>query len=130
MNNDKIATAILNTVPSLTDNYIWIPETTDNVVPGLDSLLTYLQSKYATINALQHAINNANNTINAEIANTQTEINNIEISNPQNVSKQNHYHTSHTGFVYQRNNTKNDNRKNIVLQNHYFTFQRQYTLII
>ena len=48
LNNDKIAT-----VPSLTDNYIWIPETSDNVVPGLDSLLTYLQSKYATINALQ-----------------------------------------------------------------------------
>ena len=50
-NNDKIATVILDTVPSLADNYIWIPETSDNVVPGLDSLLTYLQSKYAT---LQH----------------------------------------------------------------------------
>ena len=39
-----IATIILNpTTPSLTDNYLWIPETSDNVVPGLDSLLTYLQ---------------------------------------------------------------------------------------
>ena len=66
MNNDKIATAILNTVPSLTDNYIWIPETTDNVVPGLDSLLTYLQSKYAAIDALQNAINNVNSTVNNE----------------------------------------------------------------
>ena len=37
--NDKIATVILNAVPSLTDNYIWIPETSDNAVPGLDSLL-------------------------------------------------------------------------------------------
>ena len=57
-------------------------------MPGLDSLLTYLQSKYATINALQNVINNVN-TINTEIANIQTEINNIEISNPGtgNVSK-------------------------------------------
>ena len=44
-NNDKIATVILNTVPYLTDKYIWNPGTTDNVVPGLDGLLTYLQSK-------------------------------------------------------------------------------------
>ena len=61
-NNDKIATVILDTVPSLTDNYIWIPETSDNVVPGLDSLLTYLQSKYATLTALQNSITNINNT--------------------------------------------------------------------
>ena len=78
-----------------------MPETSDNVVPGLDSLLTYLQSKYATINALQNAINNVNNTINIEIANIQTENNNIEISNPGtgDVSKQSHYHTSHTDFM-------------------------------
>ena len=125
-NNDKIATVVLNTVPSLTDNYIWIPETTDNVVPGLDGLLTYFQSKYATINAIQNAINNVNNTINNEIANIQTEINNLEIPNPQNVNKEPHYHTSHTDFMYQRNTTNNDNRKHIVLQNRYFTFQRQY----
>ena len=50
--NDKIATVILNTTPSLTDNYSWIPETSDNVVPGLDSLLTYLQSKCATLTSL------------------------------------------------------------------------------
>ena len=37
----------------------------------------------------------------------QTEINNIEIVNPstQNVSKDLHYHTSHTDFMYQRNTT-------------------------
>ena len=96
-------------------------------MPGLDSLLTYLQSKYATINAIQNAIHNVNNTINTEIANIQTEINNIEI-NPGtgDVSKESHYHTSHTDFMYQRNNIKNDNRKHKVLQHHYFTFQRQY----
>ena len=42
------------------------------------------------------------------------------------MSKQNHYHTSNTDYLYQRNTTNNDNRKHIVLQNHYFTFQRQY----
>ena len=56
LNNDKIATVISNTVPSLTDNYFWILETSDNVAPGLDSLLTYAQSKYATSLTLQHSI--------------------------------------------------------------------------
>ena len=128
MNNDKIATVILNTVPPLTDNYIWILETSGNVVPGLDSLLTYIKSKYATLTALQNSITNINNTINNEIQNLQTEINDIEITNPstQNASKYLHYHTSHTDLMYQRNTTNNDNRTHIVLQSHYFTFQRQY----
>ena len=39
-----IATIVVNPTPGLTDNYIGIPETSDNVVPGLDSLLTYTQS--------------------------------------------------------------------------------------
>ena len=56
LNDDKIATVISNTVPSSTDNYIWIPETSDNVVPGLYSLLTYTQSKYATLLTLQNTI--------------------------------------------------------------------------
>ena len=38
LNNNKIATIILNPTPSITDNYLWIPETYDNVVAGLDSL--------------------------------------------------------------------------------------------
>ena len=53
-------------------------------------------------------------------------INTIEISNPQNVSKDLHYHTSHTDSLYQRNTTNNDNRRQLFIQNHYFTFQRQY----
>ena len=36
--NDQIATIILNPTPSLNENYLCIPETTDNVAPGLDSL--------------------------------------------------------------------------------------------
>ena len=126
LNNGKIATIILNTVPSSTDNYIWIPETTDNVVPGLDRLLTYVQSKYATLAALQKSITNINNIINTEIQNLQTEINNIEITPPTgNVSKQNHYHTNNSDFLYQRNTTNNDNRRQFVTQNHYFTYQRK-----
>ena len=73
LNNDKLATIILNPTPSLTDNYVWIPETSDNVVPGLDSLLTYIQSKYAALTALQNSITNINNTINNEIQTLQTD---------------------------------------------------------
>ena len=127
LNNNKIATIILNTVPELNENYLWIPEgITDNVVPGLDSILTYMQSKYATLTALQNSVTNINNTINNEIANTQTEINNIEITSSQNVSKDLHYHTSHTDFMYKRNTTKNDNRRSFIIQQNHFTFQRQY----
>ena len=122
-----MATIIVNPTPSLNENYLWIPETTDNVVPGLDSLLTYIQSKYATLTSLQNSRTNVNNTINNEIQNLQTEINNIEITNPstQNVSKHLHYHTSHTDFMYQRNTMNHDNRRQFVIQNHYFTYQRK-----
>ena len=45
-NNNKITTIIVNPTPSLNENYLWIPEgITDNVVPGLDSLLTGFQQK-------------------------------------------------------------------------------------
>ena len=126
LNDNKIATITVNPNPS--ETYLWIPEgKTDNVVPGLDSLLTYTQPKYATLTALQNYITNINNTNNNEIQNLQTEINNIE-NNPGtgNVSKESHYHTSHTDFMYQRNTTNNDNRRQFVIQNHYFTYQRQY----
>ena len=85
LNNNKIATIIVNPTPSLTENYLWILETTDNVVPGLDILSTYTQSKYATLTALQNSITNINTTINNGIQNLQTEINNI--TNPQDVGK-------------------------------------------
>ena len=71
---EKNATVISNTVPSLTENYLWIPETSDNVAPGLGSLLTHPHSKYATLTALQNSITNLNNTINNEIQHIQTEI--------------------------------------------------------
>lgn len=65
MNGNKIATVLLNPTPSTDDNYLWILETTDNVVPGPDSILTYSHSKYATLTALQNAITNVSNNIQA-----------------------------------------------------------------
>ena len=96
-------------------------------MPGLGSLLTYVQSKYATINALQDAADTINNTVNDEIANIQTEINNLEVNTPQTVNNNLPYHTNHTGFMYQRNNTSHnyDNRRQFALQQHYFTYQRK-----
>ena len=94
-------------------------------MPGLNPLMTYLNQKFASISTLHSSITNINNTINDEIQSLQTETNNIEITNPQNVSKESHYHTSHTDFMYQRNNTKNGDRIQFVIQNHYFTYQRK-----
>ena len=73
-------------------------------MPGLDSLLINLQSKYATINALQNAIANINNTLNNEISSIQTEIDNLEVNTQQNVSKELHYHTNHIDFMFEKNN--------------------------
>ena len=86
-----------------------------------------MQSKYATLTALQNPITNINDTINNEIQTLRTEINNTEIINPstQNISKYLHFHTSHTDFMVKRNTTNNDNRRQFVIQNHYFTFQRK-----
>ena len=110
----------------LTKTFLWIPEgITDNVVPGSDSLLTYFQSKYATLTSLHNSITNIHITINNEIQHIQSEINNIEITNPPNVSKNLSYHTSHTDFMNPRNTTNNGNRRQFVTQSHYFTYQRK-----
>ena len=102
-NSNKIATIIVNPTPSLNENYLWIPEgVTDNVVPGLDSILSCTQPKYATLAAVHNFMTNINTTINNEIQHIQTEINSLEITNQQNVSKYLHHHTSHTDFMYQR----------------------------
>ena len=82
VNNDKITTIVVNPTPSLTENYLWIPEASDNVVPGLDSLLTYTQSKYEALTTLQNSITNINNTVNTKMQTLQAKISNIEISNP------------------------------------------------
>ena len=76
---------------------------------------------------MQNAIANINSTLTNEISNIQTEIDNLEVTSSQNVSKELHYHTNHTDFMYQRNNTNHnyDNRRTFVLQQHYFTYQRK-----
>ena len=107
----------------------WVLEVRDNVVPGLDSLITYLGQKFASISTLHSSITNINATINNGIQNFQIEINNIDIINPStgDISKNLSYHTSHTGLMYQGNNINNDNRRQFVIQNHYFTYQRKGT---
>ena len=94
----------------------------DDVVPGLDSMITYIQPKYATLTTLQNAITNVNN-------NVQTEINNLEIPNQGNlnVNKELYYNTTHTDYTFQRNNTihRYDTRRTLAIQNHFFTYQRK-----
>ena len=47
----------MNTVEGLiSDNYMWVPEVSDNVVPGLESLLTYLENQYVSLIAMTSAI--------------------------------------------------------------------------
>ena len=127
MNNNKKQLLLL--IPHhryVNENFLWIPESiTDNVVPGLNSLLTYIQSESATLTALQNSTININKTINNEIQNIQTEINNTEITNQQNVNNNLSYHTNHTDFMYQRNATKNGNRISFITQQNYFTYQRK-----
>ena len=67
LKNHIIATVLLSPTPSLNDNYLWIPGISDNVVPGLDSMITCTQSKHATLTALQHAITTINDNIQTEI---------------------------------------------------------------
>ena len=117
-----IATAILHPTPSINENYVWIPETSDDVAPGLDSLTTYTQSKYATSTALHNNTTNIYSII-------QTEINNLEIHNQGNlnVNKELYYRNNYTDYTFQRNNTihKYDNRRTFTIQNHFFTYQRK-----
>ena len=103
---------------------MWVPETSDNVVPGLESILTYIQSKYATIHALQNAIANINSTINNGITNIQSEIDNLGANTPQTVNKTLSFHTNHTDFMFEKKVTNHnyDNRRKFVLQQHYFTY--------
>ena len=59
---------------------MWSENPSDDVVPGLEPILEYLELKYATITSLQNAITDMNNHI-------QTEMDNIEFSTNPNASK-------------------------------------------
>ena len=107
----------MNPTPSLNDNYLLIPETSDNVVPGLDSMIAYTKSNYSTLTALQHAITNIQQN------NIQPEINNlgIPIQGKLTVNEELYYNTTHTDYTFQRNNTihQYDNRIILSLQQNY-----------
>ena len=83
---------LLNPTPLLNESCLWIPEVSGNVAGGLDSMITYTQSNYATLAALQNAITNI------KIIMISTEINNLEIPNQVNlnVNQELYYNTTHT----------------------------------
>ena len=111
---NKIATDKLNPTPSRTENYLWIPEVSDNVVPGLDSMITYTQSKYATITSVTK--------YDDKTETTQTEINNLRIQHQggSGSSKELHYNTTPTYYMCQKS----------VLNNHtHFIIQRHFSHI-
>ena len=124
LNNNTIASVSVNPTPSLNEAYLWIPETSDDVVSGLDSMTTYTQSNYATLTALRNRVTNIAITI-------QTGIDNLEITNQGNfnVNKELYNRNNYTDYTVQRNNTihKYDNRRTFIVQNHFFTYQRKGT---
>ena len=108
----------MNSTPSLIENYLWIPEVSDNAAPGLDPMITYIQSKCVALTALQNTIANIHNTI-------QNEINNLEIPNQggSSSSKELFYTTTHTGYIFQKNLV--NNHRTFFTQHHHFTYQRK-----
>ena len=80
LNKDYIAIYI-----TIDNNLQWFPRISDLYVPGLESLLEYLQLNYASLTSLQNAITDMNNRI-------QTEIDNIEFPTNPSGSKINRHH--------------------------------------
>ena len=102
----------MNPTPPINGNYSWISE-----IGELDSMLTYNQSKHATLTALQNAITNIY-IIYIYIYNIQTEITNLEIPDQGgNSSKELRYNTTHPDYTFQ-NNVVN-NHRTFTTQQHY-----------
>ena len=152
---------------TIDNNLQWFPLISDLYVPGLESLLEYLQLNYATIASLQNAITDMHNHIQTEIDNIDFPTNpdagkttrhhyinhehnifkkvNNHIHNKKNyynfyndtfnfkkndnnvdshsISKELHYNTTHTDYMYQRKVI--NNHKTFIIQQHYFTYQRK-----
>ena len=69
MNNDTISRYVLNPgyiVGGSLEERIWSPNPSDDVVPGSESILEYIELKYATIASLQNAITAMSNHIQTE----------------------------------------------------------------
>ena len=110
MKNDGISRYELNPVwtsdETLDEQYIWSPDRFgDNVVPGLDSILRYLELEYATITSLQDAITDVSNHI-------QTEIDNIDFpTNPSGSEITRHHYINHEHNIFKEvNNHIHENR--------------------
>ena len=152
---------------TIDNNLQWFPLISDLYVPGLESLLEFLQLNYATIASLQNAITDMHNHIQTEIDNIDFPTNpdagkttrhhyinhehtifkkvNNHIHNKKNyynfyndtfnfkkndnnvesqsISKELHYNTTHTDYMYQRKIIKN--HKTFITQQNYFTYQRK-----
>ena len=75
-------------------------------VPGLLSILEYLELNYATITSLQNAITDMSNHI-------QTEIDNIVIPTSPNASKTTrHHYTNHEHNIIKKDNSHIHNKRN------------------
>ena len=85
---------------------MWLPNPSDNVVPGLESILEYLELNYATIASLQNAITDMHNHI-------QTEIDNIDFpTNPDAGKTTRHHYINHEHNIFKKVNNHIHNKKN------------------
>ena len=100
LNNDRISRYILNpgysVDGSIEERFMWLPNPSDNVVPGLEPILKYFELNYATIASLQNAITDMTNHI-------QTEIDNIDFpTNPDAGKTTRHYYINHGHNIFKR----------------------------
>ena len=93
---------------TLDNNRQWFPFISDDVVPGLLSILEYLELNYAAITSLQDAITDMSNRV-------QTEIDNIGFPTNPNASKiiRHHY------YIHERSRNKKVSNRIHDKSNHY-----------
>ena len=100
LNKDYIATYI-----TIDNNLQWFPRISDLFVPGLESLLEYLQLNYATTTSLQNAITDMSSHI-------QTEIDNIYFPTNPNAGKiTRHHYINHEHNMFKKVNNHIHNKK-------------------
>ena len=102
-------------------NRQWFPFISDDVVPGLLSILEYLGLNYATITSLQNAITDMSNYI-------QTEIDTIEFpTNPDASKTSRHHYINHEHTIIKKVNNHIHNTNNYYnFDNDTFNFKKTY----
>ena len=104
---------------ALDNNRQRFPFISDDVVPGLLSMLEHLESNYATITSLQNAIADMSNHI-------QTEIDNIEFpTNPGGSKITRHHYINHEPNIHKKVNGHIHNNKYYKLYNDTFNFKKK-----